>query len=76
MRTLNAEAFNRTSMELKQRNKVVHASGDDPFNRTSMELKRRTTMTTDEVFVFPFNRTSMELKHAPGNDRDVCDIGF
>ena len=54
------QAFNRTSMELKQVS-LDNADIAFTFNRTSMELKRK--MRREEIKIMnPFNRTSMELK--------------
>ena len=56
-----AEPFNRTSMELKPRNRTVGLQFFQTFNRTSMELKRPHT-SRYLLEKLPFNRTSMELK--------------
>ena len=53
--------FNRTSMELKQREETLHEETFLTFNRTSMELKLNKAGVLEDIGV-PFNRTSMELK--------------
>ena len=54
-------AFNRTSLELKQRIAGSLNPGVSTFNRTSLELKLF-FHKHEKKWTFSFNRTSLELK--------------
>ena len=63
---IDAQAFNRTSMESKP---LLIRTGliiEESFNRTSMESKLDETPPQSLQERFAFNRTSMESKHENG----------
>ena len=58
-----ADAFNRTTMELKQQDADNIYFLYRPFNRTTMELKQSPSFA-NLLKTHAFNRTTMELKQA------------